>query len=129
MGRAPPSRAGMPSGTHLVVHGPHDHAMLEITEIDQAGEGISARTGQVALLAQIAADPGMLRAEFYVDGHRRRMLGNAMIERVGNRRKDGSEWPGEGPVWPPSRPAGRPPPITAARKVIYGTELLSFTTG
>ena len=58
--------------------------MLEITEIDQAGVGISARTGQVALLAQIAADPGMLRAEFYVDGHRRRMLGNAMIERVGN---------------------------------------------
>ncbi|MCK1595039.1 DUF4238 domain-containing protein [Bradyrhizobium sp. 164] len=84
MGRAHPSRAGMPNGTHLVVHGPHDHAMLEITEIDQTGEGISARTGQIALLSQIAADPGMLRAELYVDGHRRRMLGSAMIERVGN---------------------------------------------
>lgn len=84
MGRAPPSHTGMAKGTHLVVHGPHDHAMLEIQEIDDFGEGISARTGQIALLAQIAADPGMLRAELYVDGRRRRMLSSAMIECFGN---------------------------------------------
>ncbi len=84
MGRAPPRRLGMPAGVHIVVHGPLDHGMLEIQEIDEAGEGITARTGQIALLAQMAADPGMLRVELYIDGHPRRTLGGAMIEAFGD---------------------------------------------
>lgn len=84
MGRAPAQRMRMPTGTHLVVHGPADHGMLDIEEIDEVGEGITARTGQIALLAQMAADPGMLRVELYVDGHPRRMLNGAMIEPFGS---------------------------------------------
>ncbi|UPJ79482.1 DUF4238 domain-containing protein [Bradyrhizobium sp. 183] len=84
MGRAPEGRVRMPAGTRLVVHGPADHGMLKIEEIDEAGEGITARTDQIALLAQMAADPGMLRVELYIDGHCKRMLGDAMIEPCGN---------------------------------------------
>jgi len=84
MGRAPPKRMRMPTGTHLVVHGPADHGMLRIEEIDESGEGITARTGHIALLAQMAADRGMLRVELYVDGHSRRMLNGAMIEPFGS---------------------------------------------
>lgn len=84
MGRALPKRMRMPTGTHLVVHGPADHGMLDLEEIDEVGEGITARTGQIALLAQMAADPGMLRVELYVDGHPRRMLNGAMIEPFGS---------------------------------------------
>ncbi|WP_334147174.1 DUF4238 domain-containing protein [Hyphomicrobium sp.] len=84
MGRAPTRRSGMPSGTHLVVYGPADHGMLRIEEVDESGEGITARTGQIALLAQMAADQGMLRVELYIDGHPIRTLGAAMIEPFGN---------------------------------------------
>jgi hypothetical protein len=34
--------------------------------------------------AQMAADPGMLRVELYIDGHPMRTLGAAMIEPFGN---------------------------------------------
>jgi hypothetical protein len=84
LGRTPPRRTRMPAGAHLVVHGPVDHGMLEIQEIDEAGEGITARTGQIALLVQMAADPGMLRVELYIDGQPRRTLGDAMIEPFGS---------------------------------------------
>lgn len=78
----------MPSGTYLVVYGPVDHGMFTIEEIDPSGEGITARTGQIALLAQMAADKGMLRAELYIDGHPMRTLGAAMIEPFGNTADD-----------------------------------------
>jgi len=83
MGRAPPPRAAMPAGMHLVVFGQADHCMLAIEEIDEAGEGLTARTRQVDLLAQVAADTGMLRTELYVNGQVRRGMGNVMVERFG----------------------------------------------
>ncbi|UPK05604.1 hypothetical protein [Bradyrhizobium sp. 170] len=84
MGRPSKRHSGMQSGTHLVVHGPADHRILTIEEIDPSGEGITARNGQIALLAQMASDQGMLRAELYVDGRPIRTLGAAMIEPFGN---------------------------------------------
>lgn len=84
MGRPSKRHSGMRSGTYLVVHGPADHGILTIEEIDPSGEGITARTGQIALLAQMASDQGMLRAELYVDGRPIRTLGAAMIEPFGN---------------------------------------------
>ncbi|NTH12019.1 DUF4238 domain-containing protein [Agrobacterium rhizogenes] len=83
LGHAPPPRSRMPSGTHLVVFGPTDHCILAIEEVDEAGEGLTARTRQLELLAQVAGDPGMLRTEMYVDGHMRRGIGQAMIELIG----------------------------------------------
>jgi hypothetical protein len=84
MGRPPPPRAGMPAGIHLIIFGPFDHCMLAIKEWDETAGGITARTNRVDLLAQVAADEGMLRAEIYVDGQVRKMVGAAMVERFGN---------------------------------------------
>ncbi|KQP24979.1 DUF4238 domain-containing protein [Methylobacterium sp. Leaf100] len=83
MGRAPPPRSSMPAGTHLVVFGEADHCMLSIDEIDDASEGLTARTTQIGFLAKIAADKGMLRTELYVDGQIRRGLGQVTFERFG----------------------------------------------
>lgn len=84
MGLGPPPRRGMPTGTHLVIFGTFDHCMLAIEEIDEAGEGLTARTSQLNLLAQIAADRGPLRTELYVDGRVRRGVGQAIVERIGD---------------------------------------------
>ena len=73
----------MPAGTHLVIFGPADHCALAIDEIDDAGECLTARTQQVSLLTQVAADDGMLRAELYIDGQMRRGMAQVMIERFG----------------------------------------------
>ncbi|MER9302924.1 DUF4238 domain-containing protein [Mesorhizobium sp. M0496] len=83
MGHAPPPRPGMPAGTHLVIFGPLNHCALAIEEIDESGEGLTARTRQVDLLAQVAADTGMLRVELYVDRQMRRGMGQAMVECFG----------------------------------------------
>ncbi|MER9337214.1 DUF4238 domain-containing protein [Mesorhizobium sp. M0293] len=83
MGHAPAPRPGMPVGTHLVIFGPLDHCTLAIEEIDESGEGLTARTRQVDLLAQVAADTGMLRVELYVDRQVRRGMGQVMVERLG----------------------------------------------
>jgi hypothetical protein len=83
MGRAPPARANMPAGLHLVIFGPADHCMLAIEEVDERGEGLTVRTPNVGLLAEVAAETGILRAEFYEDGRIRRGMGQAMIERFG----------------------------------------------
>ncbi|MCO6415796.1 DUF4238 domain-containing protein [Siccirubricoccus sp. KC 17139] len=83
MGHAPPPNPRLPAGTHLVILGQTDHCMLAIDEIDGSGEGITARTRQVDLLAQVAADTSMLQAELYVDGQPRRGMGQAMIECFG----------------------------------------------
>ncbi|MGX1100655.1 DUF4238 domain-containing protein [Amorphus sp. MBR-141] len=83
MGHAPPPRSGMPIGMHLVIFGPVDHCALAIEEIDESGEGLTARTRQVDLLAQVAAGTGMLRVELYVDRQLRRGMGQAMVERFG----------------------------------------------
>jgi hypothetical protein len=84
MGRPSKRHSEMQSGIHLVVRGPADHGILTIEEIDPSGEGITARTGQITLLAQMASDQGMLRVELYVDGRPMRTLGAAMVEPLGN---------------------------------------------
>lgn len=83
LGRAPPLRSGMPDGTQLVVFGAVDHCMLIIEEIDESGEGLTARTEQVELLAQVAADEEMLRVELYVDRQVRRSISDVVLERFG----------------------------------------------
>jgi hypothetical protein len=50
MGEGPPPRSRMPASWNLVVHGPCDHCLLHLEEIDEAGEGITARTSDLALL-------------------------------------------------------------------------------
>lgn len=84
MGAGPPPKPGMPEGRHLVVHGPHDHCMLPLAEIDEDGEGITARTTSTELLVKVAADTGILSVELYIDGHARRAMREAMIERFGD---------------------------------------------
>lgn len=86
-GSGPPPKPNMPAGLQLVVHGPHDHCMLPLAENDEAGEGITARTIRVELLAQVAADSGMLSVELYEDGHLMRSMREAMIERFGEPEK------------------------------------------
>lgn len=87
MGRGPGRRSQMPDGLRLVVSGPADHGMLKLDEIDETGEGLTARTPDVELLRQMAADPGMLRVELYDDGYARRQIGEAMLERLDDRGK------------------------------------------
>ncbi|MES2001154.1 MAG: DUF4238 domain-containing protein [Pseudomonadota bacterium] len=84
MGSGPPPRVHMPSGLNIVVHGPHDHCMLPISEVDDSGEGITARTDRVELLAQVAADPGMLTVELYDGGRTIRGMREAMVELIGD---------------------------------------------
>jgi hypothetical protein len=83
MGTGPPPKPGMPKGLQLVVQGPHDHCMLPLAEIDEDGEGITARTTRPELLALVAADPGMMSVELYENGHVRRGMRETMIERFG----------------------------------------------
>ena len=83
MGLAPPPRKGIPAGTHLVIIGAADHCMLALEEVDESGEGITARTSRIDLLSQVAADTGALRAELYVDGQPTRFMGQAMVEPFG----------------------------------------------
>jgi hypothetical protein len=83
IGQRPPRRSGMPAGIQLLIFGPVDHCMLAIEEFDESGEGITVRTRQIDLLGQVAADAGMLHAELYIDGHCRRGMREAKIERFG----------------------------------------------
>jgi hypothetical protein len=83
LGQVPPPRSSMPAETQLVIFGKVDHCMIAIAEIDEAGEGLTARTAQLDLLALVAADCGMLRAQLYIDGQVRREINEAMIERFG----------------------------------------------
>jgi hypothetical protein len=39
MGEGPPPRPSIPDGWNLVVHGPRDHCLLHIEEVDEEGEG------------------------------------------------------------------------------------------
>lgn len=84
MGQGPPPKPGLPPGLQLVIQGRFDHAIMPIAEIDEAGEGITARTTRYDLLKLIAADRHELRAELYEDGKPRRMIGQATVERLGD---------------------------------------------
>lgn len=83
MGQGPPPKPGLPPGLQLVIQGRFDHAVMPIAEIDEAGEGLTARTTRVDLLELIAADRNELRAELYEDGRSRRGMGKATVERFG----------------------------------------------
>jgi len=62
-----------------------DHCMPTSAELDDDGEGFTARTTtDAALLALVAADLGTLRAHLYDGGRRRRTLSAATIERFGD---------------------------------------------
>lgn len=76
-------RDGLRSGEPIAINGDMVHCALAIEEIDESGEGLTARTGQVDLLAQVAADTGMLRVELYVDRQVRRGMSQVMVERFG----------------------------------------------
>ena len=84
MGQGPPPKPGLPPGLQLVIQGNFDHAIMPIAEIDEAGDGLTARTSRVDLLELIATDHHELRAELYEDGWSRRGMGQATIERFGD---------------------------------------------
>lgn len=84
MGRGPPPRAGIPAGWQLAVHGRFDHCLLPIAEIDDAGEGLTARTTNVELLELVTRDRFDIRAELYQNGRPRRSMSVATVERFGN---------------------------------------------
>ena len=54
-GQGPPPKPGLPPGRQFVIQGKFDHAIMPIAEIDEPGEGLTARTTRVDLLALIAA--------------------------------------------------------------------------
>lgn len=83
MGQAPPPRRGMPDGLQLVIQGKYDHAILPIIELDEEGEGLTARTTAIELLRMVEADENELRTELYEDGQFRQGVGQAMVERFG----------------------------------------------
>lgn len=84
IGRGPPPKPGFPPGLQLVIQGKFDHAIMPIAEIDEAGEGLTARTTRIDLLELIATDRHELRAELYEDGRSRRGMGQATVERFGD---------------------------------------------
>ncbi|MGJ8629030.1 MAG: DUF4238 domain-containing protein [Sulfitobacter sp.] len=85
MGGGPPPRRGMPDGRTLVVHGPHDHCLLHIEEIDQEGEGITARTSDLELLKAAAIAQRLNYVELYEGPHQRRHLGQVTLELLADR--------------------------------------------
>lgn len=85
MGEGPPPRPRMPAGWNLVVHGPRDHCLLHLEEIDGAGEGITARTGDLALLDAAAGDARLDYVELYDGPQQRRHLGQVKLEKLADR--------------------------------------------
>lgn len=85
MGEGPPPRPRMPGGWNLVVHGPHDHCLLHLEEVDKEGEGITARTSDLQLLNAAAADTRLDFVELYHGPHQRRHLGQVKLELLADR--------------------------------------------
>ena len=85
MGEGPPPRPRMPAGWNLVVHGPRDHCLLHLEEIDEAGEGITARTGDLALLDAAVGDARLNYVELYDGPQQRRHLGQVKLEKLADR--------------------------------------------
>lgn len=83
MGSGPPPKRDMPLGTWLVIHSQNDHGMLAIAQVSEEGEGITVRTSQTDALAELEANPEILRVELYVDQRAVHMIGQAKIERFG----------------------------------------------
>lgn len=85
MGEGPQPRPRMPAGWNLVVHGPRDHCLLHLEEIDEAGKGITARTGDLALLDAAAGDARLDYVELYDGPQQRRHLGQVKLEKLADR--------------------------------------------
>lgn len=85
MGEGPAPRSRMPAGWNLVVHGPRDHCLLHLEEIDEAGEGITARTSDLALLDAAAGDARLDYVELYNGPQQRRHLGHVTLEKLADR--------------------------------------------
>lgn len=85
MGEGPPPRHYMPEGWNLVVHGPRDHCLLHLEEVDKEGEGITARTSDIELLKAAAADSRLNYVELYHGPRQRRHLGQVKIELLADR--------------------------------------------
>ncbi|API57749.1 hypothetical protein BMW22_41525 (plasmid) [Rhizobium leguminosarum] len=83
MGSGPPRRQGMPAGLQLVVYGRYDSCLLTIAEVDEAGEGLTARTENLDLLQQVSVDPDELKVELYDNGRVRRGMSAACVECFG----------------------------------------------
>lgn len=80
MGEGPPPRPGMPDGWSLVVDGPCDHCLLHIEEIDEEGEGITARTRDLDMLNAAATDQRLNFVELYNGPQLRCHLGKVTLE-------------------------------------------------
>lgn len=85
MGEGPSPRARMPAGWNLVFHGPRDHCLLHLEEIDEAGEGITALTSDLALLDAAAEDARLDYVELYDGPQQRRHLGQVKLEKLADR--------------------------------------------
>lgn len=85
MGEGLPPRPRMPDGWNLVVHGPRDHCLLHIEEVDKEGEGITARTGDLELLNAAASDTRLDYIELYHGPRQRRHLGQVKLELLADR--------------------------------------------
>ena len=79
----------MPARWNLVVHGPRDHCLLHLEEIDEVGERITARTSHLALLDAAAGDARLDYVELYDGQQQRRHLGQVKLEKL----------PDRGPSW------------------------------
>lgn len=68
-----------------MVHGPHDHCLLHLEEIDEDGEGLTARTGDLALLDAVAKNARLDYVELYEGPQQRRHLGQVKLEKLAHR--------------------------------------------
>jgi hypothetical protein len=80
VGEELPPRPQMPDGWHLVVHGPHDHCMLHLLEIDEEGEGITAQTNDLVLLNAAAAEAQLSHVELFEGPIQYQHLGKVKLE-------------------------------------------------
>ncbi|WP_420607425.1 DUF4238 domain-containing protein [Novosphingopyxis sp.] len=85
MGEGPPPRSRMPAGWNLVIHGQRDHCLLHLEEIDEAGEGITARTSDLALLDSAAGDARLDYVKLYDGPQQLRHLGQVTLEKLADR--------------------------------------------
>ena len=85
MGEGRPPRPRMPAGWNLVVHGPRDHCLLHLEEVGEGGEGITARTANLALLDAVAGDARLDYVELYDGPRQRRHLGQVKLEKLADR--------------------------------------------
>lgn len=88
-GVGPPRRPRMPMGLQLAVYGEADTCVISLEEVDRAGEGVTARTRDLALLGLVAEDAGNVRVELYENGQPTVSLSGVEFESFGHA---GSGW-------------------------------------